>query len=64
MSDGILAQPPRPGRNRVCPLCQTKFALQLVSSRDDELQGAITVYHCSHCDREIAFAERHPPHAI
>ncbi|HBE70120.1 MAG TPA: hypothetical protein DDW52_18385 [Planctomycetaceae bacterium] len=62
--EALLAEPPEPGENLICPKCLKWHSLEFVRSRPSELQGEISTYRCSHCDAEIEFAECHPPDAI
>lgn len=63
-SSGLLAQPMQPGTFRICPECGAWFALQLLESRPDRIQGRIRTYRCCKCSVEVEFAECHPPDAI
>jgi hypothetical protein len=62
----ILPQPPRPGFFRVCPACDTWFALQRVevpTKVEPKIESKL-MYQCRVCGKRFEFADRHLPYAV
>lgn len=63
-NNGILADPPDVGWSRNCPHCDTSQSLKAIGEDFNPQGRRVTVYICSHCEREVSFAKGHPPGAI